>query len=94
MEIPVNGAYSDWCYAATMHEMVSQFDFLLSCARSCIAEGTGKDKSEETLANAHRQIADVLNERGVYEEALSHAKEATVLDSSNAWGFASLADAL
>jgi tetratricopeptide (TPR) repeat protein len=59
-----------------------------------MAEGTGKDKSEKYLAVAHRQIADVLNKRGVYEEALSHAKEATDLDSSNPWGYAILADAL
>jgi tetratricopeptide (TPR) repeat protein len=86
--------YTSWCDAAAMYSIVSEYDSILSCARSCIAQGTGKDKSESYLAVAHRQIADVLSERGVYEEALSHAKEATVLDSSDAWAYAAMADAL
>jgi tetratricopeptide (TPR) repeat protein len=90
----LGASYTNWCYAATMYSIVPQPDSILSCARSCMAEGTGKDKSEKYLAVAHRQIADVLNKRGVYEEALSHAKEATDLDSSNPWGYAILADAL
>lgn len=90
----LGGLYTNWCHAATMYSMVNQSDSILSCARSCISDGTGKDKSEQTLAIAHRQIADVLNERGVYEEALSHAKEATVLNSSDPWAFSSMADAL
>lgn len=86
--------YTNWCSAATMYSFVPQPDSILSCARSCIAVGTGKDNSESILANAHRQIADVLNERGVYEEALSHAKEATNLNASDPWAYASMADAL
>jgi tetratricopeptide (TPR) repeat protein len=86
--------YTNWCDAARMYSMVPQPDSILSSARSCITGGTGKDKSEGYLAIAHRQIADVLCDRGVYEEALSHAKEATVLDSSYSWAYASMADAL
>jgi tetratricopeptide (TPR) repeat protein len=86
--------YTNWCDAATMYSIASQSDSILSCARSCIADGTGKDNSERYLAIAHRQIADVLNERGVYDEALTHAKEATDLDSSDPWAYAALADSL
>jgi tetratricopeptide (TPR) repeat protein len=43
---------------------------------------------------AHVNIASVLNGRSVYEEALSHSREATGLDSSNAVAFAEEAIAL
>ena len=61
---------------------------------STLAEGSGKPKSETRLSDAHRQVANVLNERGVYEEARSHAKESTVLVPDAAWAYDSQAVAL
>ena len=49
--------------------------------------GTVTDQSGAVVAGAHVSIAANLDNRGVYTEALSHAKEAAVLDSSNAWAF-------
>ena len=43
---------------------------------------------------AHRLIASILNDRGVYDEAVSHAKEAIQLDSSDARAHHQLAKAL
>jgi tetratricopeptide (TPR) repeat protein len=62
-------------------------DDVLFTARKCIALGAGKQGSEARLSEAHRAVAQVLNNRGVYEEALSHAKEATVLNTENAFGY-------
>jgi tetratricopeptide (TPR) repeat protein len=39
-------------------------------------------------------VASILNDRGVYTEALSHPKEATSLDASNSWAFYTEADTL
>jgi tetratricopeptide (TPR) repeat protein len=46
------------------------------------------------LSFAHIEIASVLNQRGVYQEALNSAREASVLDPSNAWAFDAQAEAL
>ena len=65
-----------WCEAAGSFELAAgKEDLVLYNARKCISAGSGKSKSEAQLSGAHRSIAAVLNERGVFEEALSHAKE-------------------
>jgi len=76
----MNGTWSDWCEAAGSYALSGgKEDLVLYDARKCIADGSGKPKSETNLAEVHRLVANVLNDRGVYEEALSHAKESTVL---------------
>jgi hypothetical protein len=89
-----NNFYQYWCLAADNYELSAQDDLLLLSARSCIETGTGKSGSEAYLAGAHREIADTLNKRGVYSEALNHAKEATVLIPSSAFAYDSMAVAL
>jgi tetratricopeptide (TPR) repeat protein len=90
-----NIAWTDWCEAAGSFEMVSgKEDATLYTARQCIALGAGKQKSEARLSDAHRAVSSVLNGRGVYEEALSHAKEATALNSDNASAYDQQAVAL
>ena len=84
----------DWCSAATSYDLVSDADSSLAANRKCIDALTGTNGKETQLASAHVSIAVTLNSRGVYSEALSHAKEATVLDPSNAFAFAAEADAL
>lgn len=84
----------DWCSAVTMFEAAQEPDSSLSANRKCIEALTGTTGSETQLAWAHKSIASTLNDRGVYGEALTHAKEATTLDPSNAWAFSIEADAL
>lgn len=63
-----------WCEAAGSFQFAAgKEDLALSDARRCISAGSGKSKSERLLSDAHEIIARVLNQRGVYEEALSHA---------------------
>jgi tetratricopeptide (TPR) repeat protein len=83
-----------WCDAGTSYEMASDADSALYANRKCIETLTGTTGSERDLGWAHAFIASTLNGRGVYSEALSHAKEATVLDPSNAWAFTYEAEAL
>jgi tetratricopeptide (TPR) repeat protein len=91
----LKGFYTNWCSAATDFTMVNgQEDSVLFCARKCIEDGTGEKESEHSLATAHRQIADVLNNRGVYTEGLNHAKEATVLNPDDPFGYDTMAVAL
>lgn len=51
------------------------------------APATDKKDSEKQLSLAHQYIATVLNDRGVYQDALTHAREAVALANSNAWAF-------
>jgi tetratricopeptide (TPR) repeat protein len=90
----LEGAYSNWCDAATSYVLASKQDSALFCARKCIEKGTGIKDSEANLAIAHRQIADTLNSRGVYLEALNHAKECTVLNPKDPFGYDAMAVAL
>ncbi len=84
----------DLCMAGSMYDLSSEPDSALAAYRKCIDGLTGTTGQETLLAQAHASIASTLNDRGVYTEALSHAKEATVLDPSYAFAFATEADAL
>jgi tetratricopeptide (TPR) repeat protein len=91
----LRGPYSNWCSAALQYSAVSkQEESVLFCARKCIADGTGEKGSEAALGQAHQEIAAVLNERGVYTEALNHAKEATVLNPNDSFAYDDMATAL
>ena len=90
----LKGPYTNWCSAADMYSVTPQKDNVLFCARKCVETGTGEKGSDHTLGKAHREIADVLSKRGVYTEALNHAKEATVLNSEDPFGYDTMADAL
>jgi tetratricopeptide (TPR) repeat protein len=76
------------------YDIASETDSALSANRKCIDALTGTKDSEKQLAWAHQSIASALNQRGVYSEALTHAKEATSLDPINPWTFAAEADVL
>jgi tetratricopeptide (TPR) repeat protein len=90
------GDWTNLCLAANSYSVSDddKKDAALSAARQCIAAGTGKEKSDVPIASAHFVIAQILNSRGVFAEALTHAREAADLDSSNAWSFQAEAEAL
>lgn len=92
----LDGIWQDWCDAATQFLLSADdsADIVLFSARNCIEKGVGQKQSELRLSIAHRQIADVLNDRGVYQEALSHAKESSVLDPSSSFAYDSMAKSL
>ena len=91
----LGGSWTNWCEAAGSFALADgEDDAVLACARKCVSEGSGKKNSESRLGNAHRLIAGILNERGVYQEALSHAREACALNPSDAWAFDAQAEAL
>jgi tetratricopeptide (TPR) repeat protein len=91
----LGGGWEDWCEAAGSYAAVPQEqEAALFTARKCVSEGSGQERSETNLAMAHRVIADVLNDRGVYQEALTHAREATALASTDPWAFNAQARAL
>ena len=89
-----NTVWTDWCKAAGSFRLApGKEDWTLYTARKCIALGAGKEKSEGLLSVAHDIVSSVLNDRGVYEE-LSHASEATALNSENASAYDQQAVAL
>ena len=87
--------WTQWCEAAGSYLYAGgQDDSVLACARQCIAGGAGKADSEPRLGEAHKEISEVLSNRGVFEEALSHAREATALLPEDPWAYDELAAAL
>lgn len=91
----LGGSWTNWCEAAgSFSYVLGEEDTVLFCARKCITEGMAKDNSESWLSDAHLRIANILDQRGVFQEALSHAREAIAIDSSNAWAFNAQAEAL
>jgi tetratricopeptide (TPR) repeat protein len=82
------------CYAAVAGSFINDDDAVLSDARKCIGGGTGQKDSEGALGSAHREIAEVLNRRGVYSEALAQAREAINLTPEDSWSYGEMADAL
>jgi len=77
----LGGFWTNWCDAA-LDFWIIRDDDALSAARECLSAGVGKKDSEKLPAKAHNIISDILNRRGVYAEALSHAREAVELDDS------------
>lgn len=90
----LNGSWSNWCDAATEYNASNDDDNTIFAARKCIELGTGETDSENALAMAHRQIAEILNKRGVYSEGLNHAKESVTLNPNEAFAYDDLGDAL
>ncbi|MGI9104516.1 MAG: trypsin-like peptidase domain-containing protein [Terriglobales bacterium] len=89
----LGGDYTNQCMAGLCYAGVND-DLALSSSRSCIDKGSGIKNSEKAIAQAHWIVADVLQRRGVYGEALTHSKESTTLDDSQPWYFDTLARSL
>lgn len=91
----MGGSWTNWCEAGDSFLLAGgEDDAVLFSARKCLSEGSGKNNSERHIAGANFQIASVLNTRGVYQEALSYAREAAVLDPSDPFSFDAQAEAL
>jgi Flp pilus assembly protein TadD len=89
------GLWGEYCVSADAYIMDGKSqDRVLEMARACIANGMNKSDSDIKVAGAHYEIAEVLNERGVYEEALSHVREAVNIQPQNAFYQDTLADSL
>ena len=86
--------FHKWCLAAVSASFAHDEDSVLSDGRKCIDTGAGKKDSEIALAQAHHEVAEVLNRRGVYSEALAHARESITLNPNEAASYDEMADAL
>lgn len=78
--------WQNWLSAARMFYFnENDYDAALNCARKTISIGSGKKGAEREMGLAYRIIADILNSRGVYQEALNHAKESIAIYSEDPW---------
>lgn len=83
------------CWAGASYYVANQVDDCLAMARKCIEIGAiSKGNNDSLLAAAHQQIADILIDRGVYETAEEHAKQAIALNPADAFNYHNLARAL
>jgi S1-C subfamily serine protease len=86
--------YEDWCSSAGSFWIAGVKDSALMTARQCLAESELKNNADKRRETTHVIIADILNERGVYSEALAHARDAAAINSKNDWAFYAMARAL
>lgn len=86
----------DYCYAANDHYLQSNTDAddVLADGRKCV-DSSVKDTNaysqkqfQGTLPQVYRSMADVLEGRGVYRQALEYVKESISLAPANAFGLA------
>lgn len=69
-------------------------DRTLETSRSCIEKVGTLPFFAPVRARSHFAIANILNDRGIYEEALRHAKEATDIDPGDAFAWQERAKSL
>jgi tetratricopeptide (TPR) repeat protein len=90
----VPGDYFYVCSAGTDYYLGNDIDQALAACRRCIELAAAKKGAEGDIGRAHRMIGDLLNRRGVRDEAASHAKEALAIDPNDAWAYHNLSEAL
>jgi tetratricopeptide (TPR) repeat protein len=81
------------CEAAASYFYADDLDAALPLTRRCVGLASMKNATAR-LVTAHRLLADMLEERGVYEEAANHARQAISLSPENALAHHALARAL
>jgi tetratricopeptide (TPR) repeat protein len=88
------GGFRQWCLTALAASIIDHDDVVLSAGRKCIEEGAGQKDSDLILAGAHEELAEALNRRGVYTEALTQARESLTMKGDNPFAYDQMADAL
>jgi tetratricopeptide (TPR) repeat protein len=89
-----NSAYSSWVSSAVNYWRANQQDEALRTARLAIEKGAGVKGSELRLSSAHYILANILFDRGVFDQALSHARQSVTLDPNDPWEYYILARTL
>lgn len=83
-----------WCSAEDSYNRAGRDDDVLETGRQCLGFPIAPPVDPETVGSVHTDIALILDKRGVYSEALVHAKQAIVLNAKDAWAFYASALAL
>lgn len=87
--------YSEYlCEAGRSYWLADQLDSALSSYRKCVAQAVSEGESEARLAEAYSVMSSILFDRGVYDQAITYAKQAISLVPDSAWGFHNLSRAL
>ncbi len=88
------GYHARLCEAARLFSTANQIDAALSAARRCLSGATTATDGDEDAAWAHRLLSVLLRDRGVTDQAISHAKQAIAIAPEDATAFGLLAAAL
>jgi tetratricopeptide (TPR) repeat protein len=86
--------YQYVCSAGYDYYIADRNDDTLSAARKCLELATVKKGAEQEISMAHKEIANVLIIRGVYDDGAAHAREAIAVDSNDGFAYWYLARAL
>ena len=81
------------CSAAVRFWSGGETDLHIRSARICIELGSQVAESDARVGTAHRLLASSLIGRGVYDEAIAHAKNAIAIANDDAWAYHYLAAA-
>jgi len=76
------------------YQAAERYDDALRTLRASLEQAALQERSEIIQAAAHTAIAAILEKRGVFEQSLVHARQATALDPTNADAFYCLARSL
>lgn len=92
----VSGLAYDYCEAGTSLSATARTDDMLAASRRCIAihERNITEYAKRPLSRAHYDVSEALFERGVNDEAISHARSSISLVPANAWAHSILSKAL
>ena len=96
---PLSKVGGEWCTAAVGRGIQGAIDETLADGRECLSrqekiQENSKVSLDDIFANVNMYMARALNSRGVYTEALNHAREATKLDPKNGNAYDEMGDAL
>jgi tetratricopeptide (TPR) repeat protein len=86
-------SYSYICEAGASYYYARNVEQALPANRRCIELASGKNSTAQ-ISHAHRLLSDMLHDRGVYDEAANHAREAIALQPENGSAHYYLAQAL
>lgn len=88
-----SGRYA--CHGGRAYWTAMMLDPALEALRRCVRVYSLAGRVDTAnVVYAHRAIAAILNERGVYGQAESHARQAIALDPTSAWAAFELSHAL
>ena len=88
------GFHARLCEAARLFSTINQMDAAISAARRCLTGATTATDGDDDAAWAHRLLSIFLRDRGVTDQAISHAKQAIAISPDDGTAFGLLAAAL
>ena len=90
----IPASYFHVCQAGTNYYVANRYDEALPAARRCLELAASAKGGDDAVHHAHRIVSDMLSDRGVYDLAAAHAREALATEVDDPYAHHYLARAL